>query len=60
MIEFTALAVGRPRARLDAMALAVANVDLDGLQVADLEAAVDQFAVDPRRRRDRPGVEPAK
>lgn len=63
MTESTPLADrGRLRASLDAVALALANVDLDGLQAAesDLAAAVDELALDPRLRRDRPGVEPAK
>ncbi len=63
MTESTPLADrGRQRASLDTVALALANVDLDGLRAAegDLAAAVDELALDPRLRRDRPGVEPAK
>lgn len=61
MTESTPLAaVGRLRGSLDTVALA--NVDLEGLQAADgaLAAAVDELALDPRLRRDRPGVELAK
>ena len=53
--------LGMP-ASLDAVAFALSNGDLDGVQAAvgDLAAAVDELSLDPRLRHDRPGIEPAK